>query len=124
VAYDAETWTADEDKSREMSSENSKTVYAAPGNYDVFEKEWSQKKPSEDQLVYYGSWPDAKIVRPIIRIKQVIATPVIREKGDIMRPAKAEVMAFLKPEPVTEEERSGLERLAPGDYEIYRERLR
>jgi len=40
-----------------------------------------------------------------------------------MRPTKDEVMAFLKPEPVTEEEKAGMEKLAPGDYEIYRERL-
>ncbi|MFC2014780.1 hydantoinase B/oxoprolinase family protein [Chloroflexota bacterium] len=40
-----------------------------------------------------------------------------------MRPKKEEVMAFLKPEPATEEELAGLEKLAPGDYEIYSERL-
>src|SRR3972149_11242443 len=40
-----------------------------------------------------------------------------------MRPSKAEVMAFLKPEPVTKEELAGLEKLEPGDYEIYSERL-
>ena len=68
VAYDAETWTADEDKSREMRQRELQDRLRRARNYDVFEKEWSQKKPSEDQLVYYGSWPDAKIVRPIIRI--------------------------------------------------------
>ncbi|OGO35978.1 MAG: hypothetical protein A2147_00420 [Chloroflexi bacterium RBG_16_57_8] len=40
-----------------------------------------------------------------------------------MRPTKEEVMAFLKPEPVLDEERIGMETLAPGDYEIYSERL-
>ncbi|HLB28120.1 MAG TPA: hydantoinase B/oxoprolinase family protein, partial [Dehalococcoidales bacterium] len=40
-----------------------------------------------------------------------------------MRPSKDEVMAFLKPDPITDEERAGLETLKPGDYEIYRERL-
>ncbi|MEE8419768.1 MAG: hydantoinase B/oxoprolinase family protein, partial [Dehalococcoidales bacterium] len=40
-----------------------------------------------------------------------------------MRPEKDEVMAFLKPEPVTEEELAGLEELKLGDYEIYSERL-
>ncbi|MEK7353026.1 MAG: hydantoinase B/oxoprolinase family protein, partial [Chloroflexota bacterium] len=40
-----------------------------------------------------------------------------------MRPTKAEVMAFLKPDPVTKEELAGLEKLEPGDYEIFSERL-
>ena len=40
-----------------------------------------------------------------------------------MRPTKAEVMAFLKPDPITDGERAGLEKLEPGDYEIYSERL-
>ena len=40
-----------------------------------------------------------------------------------MRPAKEEVMAFLKPTAITKEELAGLEKLAPGDYEIYSERI-
>jgi hypothetical protein len=40
----------------------------AKSRYDEFEKEWLKKKPPEDQLTYYGSWPDAKMVTPIIRI--------------------------------------------------------
>ena len=40
-----------------------------------------------------------------------------------MRPTKDEVMAFTKPSPPTEEELAGLEKLQPGDYEIYSERI-
>ena len=40
-----------------------------------------------------------------------------------MRPSKDEVMRFLKPEPATPEELAGLEKLEPGDYEVYSERL-
>ena len=40
-----------------------------------------------------------------------------------MRPKKEEVMAFLKPSPVSREELEGLKELAPGDYEIYSERI-
>jgi len=40
-----------------------------------------------------------------------------------MRPEKEEVMAFIKPEPVSEVELAGMEKLEPGDYEIYSERL-
>ena len=40
-----------------------------------------------------------------------------------MRPTKDEVMAFTKPSPPTDEELAGLEKLEPGDYEIYSERI-
>src|SRR6266478_7174658 len=35
--------------------------------YAAFEVDWLQQKPSEDILTYYGSWPDAKIVSPLLR---------------------------------------------------------
>ena len=40
-----------------------------------------------------------------------------------MRPTKEEVMAFIHPTVPSREELAGLEKLAPGDYEIYSERL-
>jgi acetophenone carboxylase len=33
-----------------------------------FEKEWSRLRPPEDILDYYGSWPDGKKTREIIRL--------------------------------------------------------
>ena len=35
--------------------------------YAEFEAEWSQKRPSDEILAYYGSWPDAKALQPIMR---------------------------------------------------------
>ncbi|MBI5920042.1 MAG: hydantoinase B/oxoprolinase family protein [Betaproteobacteria bacterium] len=35
--------------------------------YAEFEKAWSKQKPADDILLYYGSWPDAKVVTPILR---------------------------------------------------------
>ncbi|MCX7171060.1 MAG: hydantoinase B/oxoprolinase family protein, partial [Proteobacteria bacterium] len=35
--------------------------------YAEFEKIWSTKKPADEILLYYGSWPDAKVVNPIMR---------------------------------------------------------
>jgi N-methylhydantoinase B/oxoprolinase/acetone carboxylase alpha subunit len=68
VAYDAGTWTADEGKTRELRAAERQTRLRQGKSWDAFEKEWLKKKPAEDQLVYYGSWPDARMVRPIIRI--------------------------------------------------------
>jgi acetophenone carboxylase len=35
--------------------------------YAEFEAEWSQKRPPEEILAYYGSWPDARPLQPIMR---------------------------------------------------------
>ena len=68
VAYDAETWTADEEKTKELRRREHEDRLRRAKSYDEFEKEWLKKKPPEDQLAYYGTWPDAKMVKPIIRI--------------------------------------------------------
>lgn len=68
VAYDAETWTADEEKTAELRQEKRKDRLSQAKSYADFEREWLKKKPAEDMLTYYGSWPDAKMVNPIIRI--------------------------------------------------------
>jgi N-methylhydantoinase B/oxoprolinase/acetone carboxylase alpha subunit len=68
VAYDAETWTADEEKTEELRKQEREDRLRRAKSYDEFEKEWLKKKPPEDMLTYYGSWPDGKVVRPIIRI--------------------------------------------------------
>jgi N-methylhydantoinase B/oxoprolinase/acetone carboxylase alpha subunit len=68
IAYDAETWTADEEKTKELRRLEHDDRLRRGKSYVEFEQEWLQKKPPEDQLTYYGSWPDAHVVRPIIRI--------------------------------------------------------
>lgn len=35
--------------------------------YEEFEAKWLQQKPADDILTYYGSWPDAKVVTPLMR---------------------------------------------------------
>jgi len=68
VAYDVETWTADEEKTKELRQKEREDRIRRGKSYDEFEKEWLKQEPPEDQLNYYGSWPDAKVVNPIIRI--------------------------------------------------------
>jgi acetophenone carboxylase len=36
-------------------------------SYQSFEKEWLTKKPPADILSFYGSWPDAKTIHPLMR---------------------------------------------------------
>jgi hypothetical protein len=35
--------------------------------YDEFVAEWSQRKPDESILGYFGSWPDGAVVTPLMR---------------------------------------------------------
>lgn len=35
--------------------------------YDAFEADWLKQKPRDEILSYYGSWPDAKEVAPLLR---------------------------------------------------------
>jgi acetophenone carboxylase len=35
--------------------------------YEAFEVEWLKQKPADEILTYYGSWPDAKVVNPLLR---------------------------------------------------------
>jgi acetophenone carboxylase len=35
--------------------------------YDVFEAEWLKQKPRDEILAYYGTWPDAREVTPLLR---------------------------------------------------------
>jgi N-methylhydantoinase B/oxoprolinase/acetone carboxylase alpha subunit len=48
-----------------------RTVYAARLKrgqpYADFERQWRKKKPREDILKYYGTWPDARALGPVFR---------------------------------------------------------
>ncbi len=68
VAYDAETWIADEEKTKELRRKEHEDRLSRARSYEEFEKEWLKKRPPENMLSYYGSWPEAKMVKPVIRI--------------------------------------------------------
>jgi len=68
VAYDTETWTADAEKTVELRKKERENRLQRGIEYETFEKEWLKQKPPEDQLELYGSWPDAGIIRRIIRL--------------------------------------------------------
>ena len=35
--------------------------------YDEFEREWLKQKPRDEILTYYGTWPDAREITPLLR---------------------------------------------------------
>jgi acetophenone carboxylase len=68
VAYDAATWTADEEKTQELRLAERKARLSRAQPYAEFEKAWRQKRPPENMMKYYGTWPDAEMIHPVIRI--------------------------------------------------------
>lgn len=68
VVYDPETYTVDEEKTEHARAAERKDRLRRGKNYDEFMAEWSQKKPAEEALEYYGSWPNAEPTREIVRM--------------------------------------------------------
>lgn len=68
VAYDPDTWIADEEKTAELRKKERESRLQRGVKYDDFESEWLKQKPPEDQLDLYGSWPDGTMVNRIIRM--------------------------------------------------------
>jgi N-methylhydantoinase B/oxoprolinase/acetone carboxylase alpha subunit len=68
IVYDRQTLEVDYTKTMENRQKERKNRLRRGKIYQDFEKEWSQKKPKDEILEDYGSWPDAKKVKEIIRI--------------------------------------------------------
>ena len=67
VALDPATRKLDQAKTEARRSEERKARLARGRSYDAFLAEWNQKKPPQEILQYYGSWPDAKPTGPVFR---------------------------------------------------------
>lgn len=68
IAYDKTKLRIDEEQTK-ILRENEKTARINRGKpYADFEKEWLNKKPPEEILEFFGSWPDGNVVSPITRI--------------------------------------------------------
>ena len=68
IVYDAETWTADVEKTVESRNRERENRLHRGVKYDEFKKLWRKQKPPDDQLELYGTWPDAEIINRIIRL--------------------------------------------------------
>ncbi len=67
VIWNEETQRVDVEASMELRRQELDARRKRGIPYDQFEAEWLKKKPSDDILTYYGSWPDAKVVTPLLR---------------------------------------------------------
>jgi len=58
VAYDEESLMVDDEKTKELREKERQERIKRGKKYEEFEKEWLKKRPPEESLKYYGSWPD------------------------------------------------------------------
>jgi acetophenone carboxylase len=67
VSYDAQRRRVDLAATQERRGQERQARLARGRPYDEFEREWLQKRPPAEILTWYGSWPDAQMVQPIMR---------------------------------------------------------
>ncbi|MCJ7605132.1 MAG: hydantoinase B/oxoprolinase family protein, partial [Dehalococcoidales bacterium] len=68
VVFDPVTLEVDGEKTEQAREAERKDRLSRGMTWDEFQKEWSQLSPPEEILEYYGSWPDGKKTREIIRL--------------------------------------------------------
>jgi N-methylhydantoinase B/oxoprolinase/acetone carboxylase alpha subunit len=67
VALDPTGRKVNQAKTQERRVEERKARLARGKPYEAFLEEWNRKKPPQEILQYYGSWPDAKPMGPVFR---------------------------------------------------------
>ena len=67
VTYDRETLKIDQEGTEKAKQAERQARIQQGKPYDEFEKEWMSQKIDESLLTFYGSWPDAEIVTPVMR---------------------------------------------------------
>lgn len=68
LVYDPATMEVDHAGTEEEREKERAERRIRGRRYDDFTAEWSKKRPAEQALKHYGSWPEAKKVREVIRI--------------------------------------------------------
>jgi acetophenone carboxylase len=67
IAYEPERRKLDAEKTKHLRDEERRARLARGKSFDDFQREWSKKSPPQEILQWYGSWPDAKPLGPVIR---------------------------------------------------------
>jgi N-methylhydantoinase B/oxoprolinase/acetone carboxylase alpha subunit len=67
VVWDPERRRVDAAATEERRTAERQARLARGRPYAEFEAEWSEKRPPEEILAFYGSWPDAKVLQPVMR---------------------------------------------------------
>lgn len=67
IAYDRERRKLDAEKTKQQRDEERRARLTRGKSFEEFQKEWSKKSPPKEILQWYGSWPDAKPLGPVVR---------------------------------------------------------
>lgn len=67
VVWDASQRRVDVDQTARLRSQELAARKARGRSYEAFEAEWLKQKPRDEILAYYGTWPGAKEVAPLLR---------------------------------------------------------
>ena len=68
VVIDEDTGRVDEPSTKTARDQIVRDRLQRGRPYAEFEAEWSQRKPPEEILGFFGSWPDGAVVTPLIRM--------------------------------------------------------
>lgn len=68
VIYDAESLTADAEATEQARQAERQDRLRRAKSYDDFEKEWLQKRPPDEALIAFGTWPEGKPTKQIVRM--------------------------------------------------------
>lgn len=68
VAYDLESRRADLDETRRLRDAEREARLARGKSWNDFHAEWSEKKPADEILALFGSWPDGQPLAPVMRM--------------------------------------------------------
>jgi acetophenone carboxylase len=67
VVLDEQTGRVDGEATRARRDQVRRDRIARGTPYDEFAAQWSQRKPPEDALKLFGSWPDGAVTEPLMR---------------------------------------------------------
>jgi acetophenone carboxylase len=67
VAYDPDTMRLNVAETEARRDAERKARLSRGKTWDAFMEEWSQLKPPEEALAWFGSWPDGAVVTPVFR---------------------------------------------------------
>jgi N-methylhydantoinase B/oxoprolinase/acetone carboxylase alpha subunit len=68
VAYDPESFRVDHERTQELREAERQARLERGKPWEDFQAEWSEKRPPEEILQWYGSWPDAEQTEPVMRM--------------------------------------------------------
>lgn len=68
VAYDLESREADLEETKSLRDAEREARLERGLSWDDFHDEWSEKKPADEILAVFGSWPEDQPLAPIMRM--------------------------------------------------------